>query len=98
MKKSFCFFFIFIILLQTLAGCAQTRPAQVVSEEPVELDWYVNFSWYNTTWGGNAVSDAITHKTGVTVNFISPEGSETQTLDALIAGDKLPDIITLGWW
>ncbi len=98
MKKSFCFFFIFIMILQTLAGCAQTRPAQVVSEEPVELDWYVNFSWYNTTWGGNAVSDAITDKTGVTVNFISPEGSETETLDALIAGDKLPDLITLGWW
>ena len=70
MKRSFRCFLFFIIILQTLAGCAQTRPAQVVSAEPEELDWYVNFSWYNTTWGGNAVSDAITDKTGVTVNFI----------------------------
>ncbi|MGN0971350.1 MAG: extracellular solute-binding protein, partial [Aristaeellaceae bacterium] len=64
----------------------------------MQLDWYVNYSWYNTRWGGNAVSEAITAKTGVEINFISPDGSETVTLDALIAGNNLPDLVTLGFW
>lgn len=66
--------------------------------QTVTLDWYINFSWYNTQWGGNAVSDTITEKTGVNIRFISPGGSESVTLDALIAGNNLPDLITLGWW
>lgn len=64
----------------------------------VELKWYINFSWYNTPWGGNAVSDAITEKAGVDITFISPAGSETETPDALIAGNNLPNLVTLGWW
>lgn len=97
MKKHFSiFFFIFFCLI--LAGCDNTPPAEVVSEEPVKLEWYVNFSWYNTPWGGNAVSEAITEKTGADISFISPDGSESETLDALISGNSLPDIITLGWW
>lgn len=62
------------------------------------MEWYINFSWYNTVWGGNTVSDAITEKTGVNIRFRSPDGSESVTLDALIAGDNLPDLVTLGWW
>lgn len=83
------------------AGCAASAPpAGSRSQEPdtVALDWYVNFSWYNTPWGGNAVSRAVTEKTGVDIRFISPEGGESETLDALIAGDSLPDLVTLGWW
>ena len=85
------------------AGCASdAHPAESLSEpgaaDTVELEWYVNYSWYNTPWGGNAVSDAITERTGVDITFISPGGSETETLDALIAGNNLPDLVTLGWW
>lgn len=86
-----------------LAACAEpgasgADPSGAGAEEPVTLDWYINFSWYSTPWGGNTVSDAITRETGVSVNFISPSGSETETLDALIAADNLPDLVTLGWW
>lgn len=97
MKKIFLIIF-FILSFSVLAGCAPASPAEAVFEEPTELRWYVNFSWYNTPWGGNAVSKAITEKTGVDISFISPDGSESETLDALIAGNNLPDIITLGWW
>lgn len=97
MKKHFSiFFFIFSFLI--LAGCDDTFPAEVISEEPVKLEWYVNFSWYNTPWGCNAVSKVITEKTGADISFISPDGSESETLDALISGNSLPDIITLCWW
>lgn len=32
------------------------------------------------------------------VRDISPDGSEAEILDALIAGNNLPDLVTLGWW
>ncbi len=68
------------------------------AEEPVTLNWYINYSWYATPWGDNVVSDTITEETGVSVNFITPSGNEAEKLSALIASDSLPDMITLGWW
>lgn len=67
-------------------------------KEPVTLDWYINYSWYATPWGGNLVSDTITEETGVSVNFITPIGNPNEKLNSLIASDTLPDLITLGWW
>lgn len=98
MKRFVKYLFFFISFLTTLAGCAKMRPAESVSEEPAELSWYVNFSWYNTQWGGNAVSGAVTERTGADIRFESPDGSESEALDALIAGNRLPDLVTLGWW
>ena len=100
MKRLLSLLLCLAVILGT-AGCASdAHPAGSLSEteavEPVELEWYVNYSWYNTPWGGNAVSDAITERTGVDITFISPGGSETETLDALIAGNNLPDLVTLG--
>ena len=71
---------------------------QRYADEPITLDWYINYSWYATPWGGNLVSDTITEETGVSVNFITPMGNEAEKLNALIASDKLPDLITLGYW
>ncbi|MCR5332361.1 MAG: extracellular solute-binding protein [Lachnospiraceae bacterium] len=92
-------------LLLLLAGCtkkeenkANNTGGQEEQPEPVTFDWYVNYSWFVTSWGGNVVSDTITRDTGVTVNFISPPGNEAEKLNALIASDSLPDLITLGWW
>lgn len=66
--------------------------------EKITLDWYVNYSWFATPWGENLVSQTITEETGVDINFITPIGNETEKLNALIASDALPDIITIGWW
>ena len=68
------------------------------AKDEVTMDWYINFSWYNTPWGHNAVSQMITEKTGVNINFITPVGNEAEKFDALISSNTLPDIITLGWW
>ncbi|MBD5497746.1 MAG: extracellular solute-binding protein [Lachnospiraceae bacterium] len=91
-----------LALVATTAGCTKVPPAasdaEGKEEEPVTLQWYINYNWYNTPWGGNTVSEAITARTGVNIQFVSPEGNETVNLDALIAGDKLPDLVTLGWW
>lgn len=68
------------------------------NKDPVTLDWYVNYSWFGMGWGKNLVSQKITEETGVRVNFITPLGNEDEKLNALIASDSLPDLITLGWW
>ncbi len=104
MKRFLCIALMLITMIN-LAGCGDKHPAEAVSGDDsgqendiVTLDWYINYSWYTTEWGGNVVSEAVTEKTGVDINFVSPEGSESVTLDALIAGNKLPDLVTLGWW
>ena len=49
---------------------------------PVTLDWYINFSWFQTGWGENMVSRKITDETGVSVNFITPAGSEAEKMNS----------------
>ena len=71
---------------------------QEYSDDPITLDWYINYSWFVTGWGENLVSKTITEETGVSVNFITPQGNEDEKLNALISSDSLPDLITLGWW
>lgn len=71
---------------------------QRYADEAVTLTWYINYSWFNAGWGGNVVSDKITEETGVSIRFITPGGNENEKLNALIAADSLPDLITLGWW
>ena len=77
--------------------CTSCAP---VSEEPdvTNLSWYLNFSWYTASWGQNAVSQAITEKTGINVSFQVPAGTESETLDALISRNQLTDLVTLGGW
>ncbi len=70
---------------------------EIHAEDQVTLDWYINFSWFTTTWGGNLVSDMITKETGVDVDFITPAGNESEKLNSLMASDTLPDVITLDW-
>lgn len=63
-----------------------------------ELEWYVNFSWFKTGWGENLVSQRITEETGVSIQFLTPAGNETEKINSMIAADTLPDLVTLGWW
>ncbi|MGL1892468.1 MAG: extracellular solute-binding protein [Spirochaetaceae bacterium] len=74
------------------------QPGWQVDTSPIEFDWYLHFSWFPRAWGDDPTSRYITEKTGVDINFIVPAGSEAEKLNTLIAGDQLPDIITLGWW
>lgn len=68
------------------------------ASEDITFDWYINYSWYTTTWGENLISKEITKQTGVNINFVVPTGNETEKLNSMIASDTLPDLITLGWW
>ena len=68
------------------------------ADTPQELEWYVNFSWFDTGWGENLVSKKITEETGISIQFVTPAGNETEKMNSMIASDTLPDLITLGWW
>lgn len=88
---------------QTVTGVKEEKQEKQTAweryaKDEITLDWYVNYSWFATPWGDNLVSKTITDETGVDVNFITPIGNETEKLNALIASDSLPDIITLGYW
>lgn len=82
----------------TTAADEEMPAWQRYAEEPVSFDWYVNYSWFTAEWGENVVSKKITEETGVSLNFITPSGNESEKLNALIAANSLPDFITLGWW
>ena len=79
-------------------AASANEPGWKKDKSPITFDWYVNFSWFTGKWGDDAVSKYVTDKTGVSINFISPAGNETEKVNTMIASGKLPDFITLGWW
>lgn len=82
----------------TKVGTEKDAGWKLNTKDPVKFDWYINFSWFARHWGDSMVSKYITEKTGVDINFIVPAGNETEKLNAKIAGDALPDLLTIGWW
>lgn len=83
---------------RTINGTGSIPGWRMNADKPITFDWYVNFSWFARQWGESEVSKYITKKTGVNIRYIVPAGNEAEKLNSMIAGDTLPDIITLGWW
>lgn len=112
MKKTSKAFLLVFLVVAGLSSCAKkdevstnSQPGtadvpgwKVNKDDPIKFDWYINFSWFSRHWGDSKVSKYITEKTGVDLNFIVPAGNEAEKLNAMIAGDALPDILTLGWY
>ena len=61
---------------------------------PIELGYYANFSWFSLDWN-DATAESVTAKTGVDLNFMKPVVDDGQKLNMMIAGNQLPDILTL---
>ena len=87
-----------LLLVWTLCGCAGKQqeaaenPAELTlceqhAADAVTLDWYVNYSWFATPWGENAVSKKITEDTGISVHFLTPKGNEKEKFNAMISAD-----------
>ena len=103
-----------LLMFGSMLGCAGTNENKVTEQtqssetigwkkyaaeqNPVTLNWYINYSWFTMDWGKNMVSKQITKDTGVNINFVTPAGNQEETINALVASDSLPDIVTLGWW
>ena len=66
------------------------------ADEPITLQWYVNYSWFPRKWEGSKATEKYTKDTGINVELIIPAGNEAEKLNTMIASDTLPDLITLG--
>lgn len=61
---------------------------------PVDISYLVNFSWFSLNWN-DPTAQRVTDKTGVNVLLSKPVADDNQKLNMMIAGDSLPDLITL---
>lgn len=61
---------------------------------PIKLSYYVNFSWFGLNWDDDTAR-RVTKKTGVDLEMTKPVSDDGQKLNMMIAGNQLPDIITL---
>jgi len=79
---------------------AKSGPSWTWDTSPITIDWYISEGWYNKTWDAEncLVDKEITEKTGITVNISTPAGDADEKLNAMIASDTLPDVLTMGWW
>ena len=84
--------------IEPVAHNGPDSPGYEVDTRPITLDWYVNFDWFNFSFGGDAVSQKIVEDTGITINYIKPAGAPAEKLNTMIASDSLPDLLTIGWW
>jgi putative aldouronate transport system substrate-binding protein len=82
----------------TVPGTADSPGWKLNADKPIQFDWYIHFNWFSRSWGDSRVSKYITAKTGVDIRFVVPAGNEAERLNTMIAGNVLPDLITLGWW
>ncbi len=71
--------------------------APAISTDPVTLEWYVNESWFTHT-EDNLVMNTIQEELGITLDFIIPVGDPNEKLNAMIATNTLPDLVTMGWY
>ncbi|MFI3174068.1 MAG: extracellular solute-binding protein [Bacillota bacterium] len=77
-------------------GCTENEPQKEI--EPITLTWYINFSWFDKSWGLDAVSKYITEQTGVHVEYVMPSGDESQQIQRFLTQGITADIITLDAW
>lgn len=111
MRKGKKFLFSIVVICLLFMGCASNVEIMEGNNEnnekvqnwktntsPVTFDWYVNFSWFTPTWGEDITSQYITEKTGVNINFITPQNDTGENLRVLIANEELPDFITIESW
>lgn len=70
---------------------------QLGDAEEISIDWYVNMaSWGTAATRGTLVEQKIYEATKIRVNFITPILDDGAQLSTMIAGDKLPDVVTVG--
>lgn len=61
----------------------------------ITIDWYVDVSTWNAPTGVDAISKKIKEDTGISVRFDTPVTDDGQKLSTIVAGKKMPDVITL---
>ncbi len=91
-------------------GQAEEEAAEIVTDgegpswswdtSPIEIGHYMHEGWYSKRWNPdtNIRDEVIEESTGVSLDISVPTGDAAERLNTMIAGDNLPDFVTLGWW
>ncbi|MFI3325919.1 MAG: extracellular solute-binding protein [Clostridia bacterium] len=98
MRKICCFCIALLFILTSCQSTSSIIPESKTETETTTLTWYINFSWFNKSWGEDATSKYITEQTGINVEYITPTGDESEKLTSMISSGMMPDIVTLGFW
>lgn len=80
------------------AGQNEEKKSWQIDTSPFKLDWYIGLATYNQQWDSENVILQKMHKedTGLTdINFIVTANESNVKLNALIASNDVPDVITL---
>lgn len=78
---------------------SDAEPGWKGDTSPVTLTWWLDANWYARTWGESTVSQYITEKTGVSIEFVVPSGDPNEALTLMmVGGGELPDILSVGFW
>ena len=68
---------------------------------PITIDVYFNASWMAMQWITDVptmTTAYITKRTGVTINILTPTGSEAEKMNTMIASGDVPDVIMANTW
>jgi len=72
-------------------------PDSIIDDtSPITFDWYVDAGWFAAKWGQDSTSRYITSKTGVSINFITPAGSDVKK-QLMVASGDIPDFVSFGF-
>lgn len=83
----------------TVKVVADVVPGYVKNaKKPITFDWYVDVTWFSRRWGTDLTSQAITKKTGVSLNIINAPSASNDKMLTMIAANALPDMVTFGGW
>lgn len=63
-------------------------------KSPVELEIFVNYSWYGSSWDDDAAR-RVTDETGVTLKISKPVADDNQKLMLMISSGEIP--VTSAW-
>ncbi|MGN1052140.1 MAG: hypothetical protein ACI4SH_01970 [Candidatus Scatosoma sp.] len=63
-------------------------------KSPVTIDWFINASTLNPTFGTDSVTQTIREKTGVTINFRVAVSDDDQELTKMFTSG-MPDVVTV---
>lgn len=99
LKKKMQAAFLLLLLTLILCGAAKQtnlsqKDSQIQRKEPITITWFVTQEGYSKTWNPreSAADAKIFQNTGVNLDIKSGDLTD---LDALIATDSLPDLITV---
>ena len=68
---------------------------EYMGDEEITINWYVDVSSWVIPTGFDEVSKEIKRVTGINVKFETPVSDDGQKLSTMIAGDLLPDVISV---